>query len=40
MSAAAVDYVGRSTEERQHVRPEPQKTIIETGPVVILDEAK
>lgn len=40
MSMAAVDYVGRSTEERQHVRPEPQKNMIETGPVVILDEAK
>lgn len=38
MSAAAADYAGRSTEELQHVRPQPPANPIKTRPVVILTE--
>ena len=38
LSAAAADFAGRKTEERQHVRPVLRKDQIETGPVVIINE--
>ena len=40
MSAAAADYVGRSTAEPQHVRPQPPKDLAATDRVLILDEEK
>lgn len=38
LSSAAADFVGRSAEEPQHVRPQPQANPIETRPVVILTD--
>ncbi len=40
LSAAAVDFIGRATDEPQHVRPVLAKDRIETGPVVIVGEEK